>query len=275
MRIVGEGTETFLYLNGIEVSRPVRIDEFTELLPASCSPDIETIITAFQSQVDLGIAIIFLPLVRSQLRVVAETPRETAFRAWNTIWNAVLLSALFDCEVVCNFQSDSPAENFDAKSNLRVTNYQLRGLTAEHRILDEKELDWIEKNFSKAHRLLEVAEFRNAIHSLATYRWHSLPRAQLALIWSGIEGLFQIHSEIVFRLSLYIARFLSPTDEDERKQIFSRVKNLYKYRSVAVHGSVRRGALNTYVDESASLLRRLVYKCIETEDIPHPDSLAP
>jgi len=275
MRIAGKRTVVYLYLNGLEVSRSVKIDEFVELLPASCSPRLEDIIAVSQNELDLGIVTIFLPRVHSQFRIIADNPQKLAIRAWNTVWDAVLLSALFDCNAVCNLQCDGPAENFSAESDLLVTNYHLRGLVADTYTLNDDELSWVENNFLKARRLLGIPEFRNAVHSLATYRWHSLPRAQLALIWSGIEGLFKIHNEIVFRLSLYIARFLSPTDENERKQIFSQVKKLYKYRSAAVHGSKADNALSEYVDQSVSLLRCLVYKCIEIEGLPQPENLVP
>lgn len=46
----------------------------------------------------------------------------------------------------------------------------------------------------------------------------------MAVIWAGIEGLFGVSSEIRFRLSICIARFLYPDDADKRKLIFEAVK---------------------------------------------------
>jgi hypothetical protein len=60
-------------------------------------------------------------------------------------------------------------------------------------------------------RLLNEAAFQNAVHCLATYRWHSTAAPQLAIIWSGIEGLFGVDTEPSFRVSLYCARFWSQT----------------------------------------------------------------
>ena len=31
---------------------------------------------------------------------------------------------------------------------------------------------------------------------MASYRWHSVPRVQLAVIWSGIESLFNVNTEV-------------------------------------------------------------------------------
>ena len=98
---------------------------------------------------------------------------------------------------------------------------------------------------------------------------------QLAILWAGIEGLFEVNSEIVFRLSLYAARFLAPDNETERSQIFSDVKRLYKQRSAAVHGSKIKGDSNIGVEESARLLLRLIRKCIVCKSLPCIENLAP
>ena len=62
-----------------------------------------------------------------------------------------------------------------------------------------------------AKALLDDDGYSNAVHCLSSYRWHSMPRAQLALLWSGIEGLFRVDHELSFRLSLYAAKFLCPS----------------------------------------------------------------
>lgn len=54
MRISGNGQETFLYLNGIGVSRAIQLGEDIELLPASCSPIPDDIISVSKNEVDIG-----------------------------------------------------------------------------------------------------------------------------------------------------------------------------------------------------------------------------
>ena len=129
--------------------------------------------------------------------------------------------------------------------------------------------------FETARTLLEKNAFQTAVHSLASYHWHPHPRTQLALIWSGIEALFGIDSELAFRISLYTARFLAPSDGSERSTVFASVKQLYKLRSKAVHGSDMKGDLQRAVEESADLLRRLVRRCIENNQLPPVEALAP
>ncbi len=274
MKISGHGKATYLYLNGIGVNRELQLGNNTELLPAKCSPNPDDIIKISKSEVDIGVTTIFLRQVASQLRITADDPKTLATIAWNSLWDAVLLSALHDCEAICNFQCNQPAEAFNQECEFSITNYYLRGLVESVYILNNEEENWIENNFNTARSLLDKKEFQNAVHSLATYRWHSHPRARLALLWSGIEGLFKIESELVFRLSLYSARFLH-TEIDEVKATFSNIKKLYKQRSAAVHGSTIKGETNKSVEESALLLKSLILKCITNNGLPCIEELAP
>ncbi len=101
-----------------------------------------------------------------------------------------------------------------------------------------------------------------------------MPRAQLALLWSGIEGLFGIDYELSFRLSLYIAKYLAPRNRVRQKAIFNNVKKMYSIRSKAVHGGKLKSP-NDSVQESIKILHRLVVKSAEMGRLPETDDLAP
>lgn len=276
MQIAGHEKETYLFINGISVKRTVRLGSKVELLPARCAPDPDAIIKLAQSEVDIGVCAIFLRQIGSQIRVTAKEPKALATLAWNTLWDIVLLGAQFNCEAVCNFQCDTPAENFHAGCRFDITNYHLRGLSNfPFRVISETEARWLENNFEQARKMLDLIPFRNAVHCLYSYKWHSMPNVRIAVLWSGIESLFGIESEIVFRLSLYAARFLSPNRKTKRVQIFNDVKRLYKQRSAAVHGSKIKVDPKQVVDESASLLLSLIKRCIIDGSLPIVDTLAP
>jgi hypothetical protein len=276
MQIEGSGSETYLFLNGISAPRRIRLSAHVHLLPGDCTADSDLIVSLFEKRVDLGVAAIFLGLVTSQLHVVAPTAKDLAISAWNSVWDGILLSALFHCEAVCNFQSDTPAEKLTTSSTVKITNYHLRGLSHDAPCrLSDIEADWVEQHFTTAQALLSQSAFQNAVHCLATYRWHSLPRARLALLWAGIEGLFNVESELVFRISLYTARFLEPSDEKARQALFAAVKTLYNQRSKAVNGARIKGDINACVEQSAALLQRLVRGCVTINSLPNPESLAP
>jgi hypothetical protein len=87
--------------------------------------------------------------------------------------------------------------------------------------------------------------------------------------------MFGASTEIRFRISLYISRFLHPGDTDARKVTFDAVKKLYNSRSSAVHGSKTKADLGQAVEESAVLLKDLIRQSIENRAIPNEDELVP
>ena len=275
MAIYGKGTETYLYLNGIRPRKEARLDDAVVLLASSCNPTLDEIIAKSKREIDIGVACVFLRSVSACLRVIANTPQELAVKTWNAQWDAVLLGALYDCEVGHNFQCDVAPESFSEAKEFHVTNYAFKGLNSGViRTLTSTEHVWLMAHYGKAQRLLDDDRYRNAVHCLASYRWHSMPRAQLALIWSGIEGLFEIDYELSFRLSLYIAKYLSPRGRTRQKAIFDEIKNLYGSRSKAVHGGKLKGTENA-VKRSLKVLRQLIVKSAEQGSLPKCSELWP
>ncbi|MEE4305221.1 hypothetical protein V2J60_00205 [Pseudomonas alliivorans] len=274
MRVQASGTETFLYLNGIVSDKKIRLADGLVLEPTRTDCSADLFLALGKSDIDISVISLFLPLVRSQLKVRGRNGKETAMRAWNAVWDVLLLGAVTGREVMCNLQSDVPATELTPMSRLAVTNYHLRGLTLQKQTpVTEDDIVWIEQYFANARTLMDNDSFENAVHCLASYRWHSMPRARLAILWSGIEGLFGIDSEIVFRMSLYAAKFLEPESAEKQRNMFSRVKNLYKLRSKAVHGGRIKGDPALGVNESADLLRLLIRKCAEVKALPDSEHL--
>jgi hypothetical protein len=101
-----------------------------------------------------------------------------------------------------------------------------------------------------------------------------MPRAQLALLWSGIEGIFGVDHELSFRLSLYISRYLSPHRKEGQKKIFDDIKKLYSIRSKAVHGAKIKDPKES-INKSVNILRKLVVKCADNGKLPEINKLAP
>ena len=97
----------------------------------------------------------------------------------------------------------------------------------------------------------------------------------MAVLWAGIEGLFGASSEIRFRISLYIARFLYPNEVDTRQSVFNAIKKLYNSRSSAVHGSKLKGDINKAVEDSAETLHKLILQCVINKSIPLENELVP
>jgi hypothetical protein len=275
MGFYGKGKETYVYLNGIKPREKVCLDEGLFLVKSSCRPSPDDIISKCKNEIDIGVACVFLRSVSSHFHITAKTPKQLAVKAWNSQWDAVLLSALYECEIGHNFQSDVAPKDFSSASEFNVTNYAFKGLSSRKiKKITASEHKWIAENYSMAKKLMGNDRYCDAVHSLSSYRWHSMPRPQLALLWSGIEGLFGIDHELSFRLSLYIAKYLSPSRREKRKIIFNDMKKLYTIRSKAVHGGKIKEPHDS-VKKSVKILRQLVMKCAEKGELPKIDDLAP
>ncbi len=277
MQIIGTGYETFLLLNGVETSRNIALDDRITLQPADTSHVVfEVALSTISTPQEIAVIAAFLPLVRAELKVTDSNPNNLAIRAWNSVWDAVLLSAIFNTEVGCNIQSDTTSSKICSESKLRATNFYMHGLVRHSPYaLSKKDELWIEKYFIGARELMVQDRFNTAVHCLSSFRWHSVPRIKLAVLWAGIEGLFGADAEIRFRIGLYIARFLYPDNSDTRKATFDRVKKLYNLRSLAVHGGKLKGDVESQVLESAKILQNLVVRCIEIGSLPKEDTLVP
>jgi hypothetical protein len=277
MQVVGVGEKTYILLSGLEVTTSIGLSENVELLPADTSHlDLTTALSTCTCADDIAVVAAFIPRITAQLKISASKPQELAILAWNSSWDALLLSAIFHTEVGFNLQSDTEGSLISENSRLRATNYHMHGLsqsTPYKLTIDDTE--WINKNFHNARTLLKDDKFQTAAHCLASYRWHTMPRIKMAVLWAGIEGLFGANSEIRFRISLYIARFLHPTDANARKTVFEAVKKLYNSRSAAVHGAKIKNNLEQEVKDSAELLKKLIRQSIINRGIPNEDDLIP
>lgn len=277
MQIVGNGDTTYILLNGIEVPGNISLDKNIEILPADTSHlDLTTALETCSHPDDIAVVAGFIPLITAQLKISAPSPKELAVIAWNSTWDAILLSAVFHNEIGFNLQSDTEASAISSDSVLKATNYHMRGLSKKSAYsLNSQDIEWVNHNFSNARKLLDNDRFQTAVHCLATYRWHSMPRVQMAVLWAGIEGMFGASSEIRFRISLYIARFLHANDKATCQTVFDAIKKLYNSRSSAVHGSKVKGDLDKAVDDSANILKQLILKCVEQNGLPNENDLVP
>jgi hypothetical protein len=269
----GESAGSYLYVNGLAVSRPVQLDRYTRLhaVKLTCLP-----MSHGLPVVEAGLVMAALSQVECELCISGCSDEELAPRALNSIWDVLLINAIFDRDAMVNLQGYCSASDLESSSVVRAMHYDLRGLNrTRDNPLSDSQLSWLEQYVTAARGLLEQSRFRDAMHCLATYRWHTLPRARLALIWAGIEGLFGIDSEIVFRLSLHVTQFLAESDSSDRKATFDGVKRLYRARSRAVHGGDLGRDTNAACDESAALLRRLLVQAIERGVLPDTKAFIP
>lgn len=273
MSIVGIGSETFLYVNGISTTHALQLADVILLLPINTELQFDNVSRLIPSDIDYSVAVLCAPNISSQLRVTSKNEETLGVVAWNAQWDCLLLGALFNCEVMCNLQCDKPIEKVSDATYFYVTNYAFHGVLKNVYVLTEDDESWLNQHYHIARSLLDSDIYLTAVHAMASYRWHSIPRVQLAILWSGIEALFNVSTEISFRISLYIAKFLSEQDDVVASEVFTKVRKLYNARSSAVHGGKIKGDLDTLVFESAQILNRLIRRCAESGQLPDVNKL--
>lgn len=139
--------------------------------------------------------------------------------------------------------------------------------------LNDNDEKWINAYYSTAYKLLDKDPYMTAVHAMASYKWHSMPRVQLSVLWSGIEALFEVSTEISFRISLYIVNFLAGSDAAGARELFSKTRKRYSSRSASVHGGKIKGNIDDLVSESAILLNRIIRRCAELGTLPDTEDL--
>lgn len=195
-----------------------------------------------QSSFDLAWWIISLIRVRTSAEFLVPVAADHS-------WSAISGLEARTCEVT--FVEDVP-------------NARKLGESASVKLSD---LDWVSKNVLKFARLLETPCFRLAVESLSTHQHQASERMMAATLWAGIEALFNIQSELGFRLSTYIAVVIEPAGAG-RRAVYQDVKKLYGIRSKAVHGAkISSEQLRTHVLAVRSILSRILCKFIEEEQV--------
>lgn len=262
-----------MYVNGISCSREINLRDHVTLMPVDSEFQFESISNLLKNDIDFSVAVLSIKNLSSQLRITSPDAKQLAITTWNAQWDCILLGALFNCEVMSNLQCNKPTYDLKDASYLNITNYSFHSLLTKSYILSEIDEDWINKYYVTASELMTYDIYQTAVHSMATYRWHSMPRVQLAILWSGIELLFNVSTEVSFRVSLYIARFLAGKDDVKASVIFKKTKKLYNARSAAVHGNKIKDSVFLFVEETATLLNQLILRCAEIGELPNIDRL--
>lgn len=127
-----------------------------------------------------------------------------------------------------------------------------------------EDAEWVRRRFETFNGLAATSPaFRYGLEAAADWRFQTDRRAAVARLWSGVEALFGVKSELVFRLSLLVASLLEARGE-LRESRYKVVKKLYDQRSKAVHGTeMSDQALDDAMSDSYILLRDLLLRIAE------------
>lgn len=161
----------------------------------------------------------------------------------------------------------------DVRANL--CDYHVKMLRVENLNelkIEQNDVEWINKNFETANTLaFKHEKFRYSLEVINTWRYCVDIKSAIAIIWSAIESIVDVSSEITYRLSLSISSLLYERG-DNRIMKFKDVKILYGLRSKVVHGSnLKETEIEKALIGSFNLLSELVVYMIENNKMINED----
>ena len=135
------------------------------------------------------------------------------------------------------------------------------------------DLNWAAEHLTEVATLLENSSFRLAVEAVTTHHHHANLRMATAALWAGVESLFQINQELRFRLAALVAALLESPGES-RLELYREVKQLYDFRSRAVHGvSVSDDDLCKHIQRTRAILARVLCEMIAQKHVLTQDEL--
>jgi hypothetical protein len=144
----------------------------------------------------------------------------------------------------------------------------LMSRVAEVKTIAEERLAWARDNKKAFDTLIEVPAFNAAMRCYGSSHYLFDADMRIMLLWSGIERLLSVDSELTRRIALYSALMIEGS-HDEKMKWFADVKKAYAVRSKAVHG----GAANEKIfqdgyQQASRILVKLLARCVEIGRVP-------
>lgn len=210
--------------------------------------------------------------IRHEIRVArGSLPDSDSFELG---WSLVLaLRTRTLAEILVPAVSDHSWSTMAAIKDHRCRAHLLEDAPQARRLVDPvavtaDDLRWVSATLLSFIHLRSTPHFQLAVEALATHHHQTSERMMVAILWSGIEALFGIQSELRFRLAALVAATLEPRGAT-RTELYHRVTKLYDVRSVAVHGGkVSNARLRVHAIEVRSLLSRLLCSFVDTRNLP-------
>jgi hypothetical protein len=193
-----------------------------------------------------------------------------AIKAWNSLWLFHLLALA--CQSPCEFLytwSGSAKVSF-ALSTADITPQERVPLVSA----TIPQLEWAQSHLENFDVLQKDNTFIASLRCYGTSHHLFGYAPRIMLLWSGIERLFKVSSELTRTLALYSALMLEEASADARYDCYKRVKKDYDLRSKVVHGALESESQMENVYKRASdLLVRLLARCVELSRVPTSEEL--
>jgi hypothetical protein len=134
--------------------------------------------------------------------------------------------------------------------------------------VSDEDIRWADENWEVFLDIHKDERFKLATDAFTTFSHQRNLRLAIAHLWSGIETLFGIQSELRFRLSAIIATTLEERGA-KRFALHTELKKLYDRRSKAVHGShIEDSKMAEHLQRVRELFSALMKHFIANRKIP-------
>lgn len=266
----GEAHSLFIVGHGISVRSTFELASGVFVEPTVPSFESEDAADGSAQFSDYSAVITGRELADFSIRVESEqSAKALAVKGWNALWNFHLLS-LAAQSPVCSIFSVAPGTRpIFAAANRNVLMRRL----CDAREIGAERLVWARDNKEAFDSLIEVPAFSRAMRCYGNSHYLFDTDMRIMLLWSGIEGLLSVDSELTRRIALYAALMIEGNHE-EKTSWFAEVKKAYGVRSKAVHGgAVSESMLQDGYQQASRILVRLLARCVEIGRVPNPAEL--
>ena len=138
--------------------------------------------------------------------------------------------------------------------------------------ISELDLAWVRKHWlASAHLAAKRAEFQMLVEAVDQCAFAKRSSLAVLWLWSALEAMFSTgREELRYRMSSVISAYLEPAGLG-RMSLQKRIAKLYDGRSAAAHG--REDKAQGTLPDTFELVRRIVIRMIETNDVPTREAL--
>jgi Apea-like HEPN len=204
------------------------------------------------------------------LRIESEQSGQAlAVKGWNALWNFHLLSLAAQSPVCSIFSMTPGTRPIFAAANRNV----LMRRFADAKTIGADRLAWARDNKKAFDALIKAPPFSAAMRCYGNSHYLFDADMRIMLLWSGIEGLLSVDTELTRRIALCAALMIEGSHEDKVKW-FAEVKKAYRVRSKAVHGGIANEQIfQDGYNQASRILVRLLVRCVEIGRVPTPAEL--
>ncbi|MEJ6500620.1 MAG: HEPN domain-containing protein [Rhodobacterales bacterium] len=241
---------------GVRFEDEFRLTDEAIFRPVSIKLDHIELMDRTLSKKECGIICSIADYICFELVTTADSEKDAAILGWNYQWSLILLSLISKRAIF------HPISRFcrGEQEYYTLTNFFLSNAIFEepHKLSKENQDAFVEvyPKFSQ----ISDSRFLHATSVAAHVNREPKFTVRMAAIWSGVEALLGVESELSFRIPLITAKLLAKSDED-RDEMFRKTKRLYTIRSKCVHGAslkIDSATQNISEKESLDLLIQLI-----------------